>query len=76
MKNVMGDEAKKNAGGVPLRWLGSTGLEVSILGIGGGHLSRKHISEDDSIRLVQMAIDEGVTFMDNAWDYWDGESER
>ena len=73
---MMADEVKKNAGGVPLRCLGATGLEVSILGIGGGHLSRKHISEDDSIRLVQMAIDEGVTFMDNAWDYWDGESER
>ena len=65
-----------NAGGVPLRPLGTTGLDVSIVGIGGGHLSRKHISEQESIRLVQMAIENGVTFMDNAWDYWDGESER
>ena len=72
----MSEITNKNAAGIPLRPLGTTGLEVSILGIGGGHLSRKHISEQQSIRLVQMAIDQGVTFMDNAWDYWDGESER
>jgi predicted aldo/keto reductase-like oxidoreductase len=72
----MTDTAKVNSAGVPVRALGKTGLEVSILGLGGGHLSRKHLTEPDSIRLVQLAVDEGITFMDNAWDYWDGESER
>ena len=72
----MSSTLKRNAAGVPLRPLGNTGLDVSIVGLGGGHLSRKHLAEADSIRLVQMAIDEGITFMDNAWDYWDGESER
>ncbi len=72
----MTELAKTNAAGVPLRALGRTGLDVSIIGLGGGHLSRKHLTEADSIRLVQLAVDEGITFMDNAWDYWDGESER
>ncbi|MCP3690808.1 MAG: aldo/keto reductase [Planctomycetaceae bacterium] len=72
----MTELVKTNAAGVPLRALGRTGLDVSIIGLGGGHLSRKHLTEADSIRLVQLAVDEGITFMDNAWDYWDGESER
>ncbi|MEC9003806.1 MAG: aldo/keto reductase [Planctomycetota bacterium] len=72
----MTEPVKTNAAGVPLRALGKTGLDVSIIGLGGGHLSRKHLTEADSIRLVQLAVDEGITFMDNAWDYWDGESER
>ena len=65
-----------NTGGLPVRTLGNTGLKVSILGFGGGHYCRKHITESDSIRLVQAAVDEGVSFMDNAWEYHGGESER
>jgi len=61
---------------IPTRQLGRTGLEVSILGFGGGHFARKHISQQQSISLVQRAIDAGVNFMDNAWEYHDGESER
>jgi len=72
----MMQSTKTNAAGIPLRALGKTGLDVSIIGLGGGHLSRKHLTEADSIRLVRLAVDEGITFMDNAWDYWDGESER
>ncbi|MBW3542631.1 MAG: aldo/keto reductase, partial [Planctomycetes bacterium] len=60
-----------STGGIPLRPLGRTGLEVTILGLGGGHMSRPNLSEADSIRLVQQAVDEGVTFLDNAWEYWD-----
>ena len=67
---------KKNSGGIPLRPLGKTGVEVPIIGLGGGHLSRPHLSEAMTVRIVQSAIDEGITFMDNAWDYGDGESER
>ena len=61
---------------IPTRQLGKTGLEVSILGFGGGHFARKHISVEQSVALVQRAIDAGVNFMDNAWEYHDGESER
>src|SRR6266851_5777423 len=58
------------------RKLGSTGEKVSAIGIGGWHLSLKHVDEDLSLRIVRAAIDRGINFMDNCWDYNDGESER
>jgi aryl-alcohol dehydrogenase-like predicted oxidoreductase len=58
------------------RTLGSTGEKVSAIGVGGWHLSLKHVDEDLSLRIVRAAIDRGVNFMDNSWDYNDGESER
>lgn len=61
---------------LPTRPLGQTGVNVSVLGFGGGHFARKHLSESESVRLVQTAIDSGVSFMDNAWEYHQGESER
>jgi len=57
------------------RQLGSTGEQVSAIGLGGWHLSLKHVEEDLAIRLVHTAIDRGITFMDNCWDYNDGVSE-
>jgi uncharacterized protein len=72
----MNQPPEVNGGGVPLRALGRSGEKVSIIGIGGVHFARKHHSEADSVRLVQMAIDEGVSFLDNAWEYHQGESER
>lgn len=72
----MTEQLKRNDGGIPVRELGKTGLEISIIGFGGGHFVRPSIDEALSIRLVQAAIDGGVTFMDNAWEYADGESER
>lgn len=59
--------------GIPYRKLGSTGQTVSVLGLGGHHLGR--CSEDLAIKLVHAALDQGVNFMDNCWDYHDGESE-
>jgi predicted aldo/keto reductase-like oxidoreductase len=59
---------------IPTRPLGTTGVDVSILGVGGAHLSRPE--EDEAIRIVHEAIDGGVTFLDNAWEYSGGESER
>lgn len=70
------DSQTINEAGMPVRPLGKTGLTVSVLGFGGGHFCRKHISESESVRLVQEAVDRGVTFMDNAWEYHGGESER
>jgi predicted aldo/keto reductase-like oxidoreductase len=59
---------------IPTRALGKTGVDVSILGVGGAHLARP--DEGEAIRIVQKAIDGGATFLDNAWEYGDGESER
>jgi uncharacterized protein len=72
----MTEELERNAAGLPVRELGKTGLEISIIGFGGGHFVRPSLDEQMSIRLVHAAIDAGVTFMDNAWEYNDGESER
>src|SRR5258705_13329815 len=58
------------------RTLGSTGENVSAIGVGGWHLGLKQVPEKLSLRIVRTAIDRGVNFMDNCWDYWDGESER
>jgi aryl-alcohol dehydrogenase-like predicted oxidoreductase len=58
------------------RVLGSTGEKVSAIGVGGWHLGLKKVDEQLSIRIVRAAIDRGITFMDNSWDYNDGASER
>lgn len=60
---------------VSRRPLGTTGVDVSILALGGGHLGKAG-SEQDAIRIVHEAIDAGLTFMDNAWEYHDGRSEE
>ncbi len=62
------------ASDMPMRTLGRTGEKVSALGLGGSHIGKK-LSEDDAIRLIRTAIDRGLTFMDNSWDYNDGQSE-
>ncbi len=56
------------------RQLGSTKEEVSIIGLGGHHIGRQK-DEKDSIAIIRAAIDAGITFMDNSWDYHDGGSE-
>jgi predicted aldo/keto reductase-like oxidoreductase len=58
------------------RQLGSTGLQVSAIGVGGWHLSLKHVDAPLSVRIVRSAIDRGITFMDNCWDYNEGVSEK
>lgn len=63
-----------SGGGIPRRALGSTGEEVSLLGVGGFHIGVPE--EAVGIRIVQQAIDAGATFMDCAWEYNDGNSER
>src|SRR5439155_24700618 len=56
------------------RPLGRTGEEVSVLGLGGHHIGRQ-TEEKESITIIRAAIDGGITFMDNCWDYHDGGSE-
>jgi aryl-alcohol dehydrogenase-like predicted oxidoreductase len=59
---------------MPTSILGRTGVTVSRIGLGGAHIG-KQSDEEESIRIIRSAIDRGVTFMDNAWDYNGGKSE-
>jgi predicted aldo/keto reductase-like oxidoreductase len=68
---------KKNEGGIPLRPLGKTGELVSLIGLGGWSSSNPAaLDEKQSLHLIQRAVHEGITFLDNAWDYHDGLAEE
>jgi aryl-alcohol dehydrogenase-like predicted oxidoreductase len=56
------------------RTLGNTQEEVSAIGLGGFHIGQQQ-NEQDSIQIIRSAIDRGITFMDNCWDYNEGASE-
>jgi predicted aldo/keto reductase-like oxidoreductase len=71
----VGDFTLPPGGTIPKRKLGRTGVEVSMLGIGGFHIGTQK-DEAESIRIVREAIDHGVTFLDNCWDYNKGVSEE
>lgn len=66
--------ADKAAAGLPTRPLGKTGVQVSILCLGGWHIGSIK-DEQEAVKIMHAAIDEGLTFFDNAWDYHDGGSE-
>jgi aryl-alcohol dehydrogenase-like predicted oxidoreductase len=69
---------KQNSAGISLRTLGRTGpnqVAVTAIGFGGYHLGTIK-DDDEAVRLVHQAIDAGITFMDNAWEYHDGRSEE
>ncbi len=61
--------------GLPQRPLGKTGVNVSILCLGGWHIGDVK-DKDEAVRIQHAAIDEGVNFFDNCWDYHDGGSEE
>ena len=71
--------ASQSNGEIPRRTLGHTGERVSIVGIGGFHLAQHDLAgptrENESIRIVRTALDNGINFLDNCWDYNNGESE-
>ena len=60
---------------MPTRTLGRTGVQVSLIGLGGWHLGFKSITDELAERMIRAAIDSGITFMDNCWDYNEGASE-
>jgi aryl-alcohol dehydrogenase-like predicted oxidoreductase len=60
---------------VPKRRLGRTEEQVSIVGMGGFHIGHPYTPDNDAIKLIHAAIDRGITFMDNSWDYNAGMSE-
>jgi uncharacterized protein len=67
--------ARAETGDMQYRRLGRTGQRVSIVGLGGAHIGLSQVSEADSVRIVRTAIDNGINFMDNSWDYNGGQSE-
>jgi predicted aldo/keto reductase-like oxidoreductase len=71
---MQGDRMTTNDGGIKTRPLGTTGVNVSMLCLGGYHISVP--PEDEAFRLIHAAIANGITFMDNAWEYANNESER
>jgi aryl-alcohol dehydrogenase-like predicted oxidoreductase len=66
--------AADSKAGIAYRTLGRTGEKVSMVGIGGYHIG-KQSDEQESIRIIRTALDGGINFLDNCWDYNDGESE-
>ncbi len=66
--------AAENRNEIPYRTLGHTGEKVSIIGLGGYHIGMQS-DEQESIRIIRTAIDGGINFLDNCWDYNDGASE-
>jgi predicted aldo/keto reductase-like oxidoreductase len=77
LTRAMADVERPSSGvegqGLPRRQLGRTGVTLPILGLGGGHLL--NTSDEEGSRIVQEAIDAGITFFDNAWDYSSNRSE-
>jgi predicted aldo/keto reductase-like oxidoreductase len=65
--------AETRQGEMIYRPLGRTGEKVSAIGLGGFHIGNP--PEAEGIRIIRSAIDRGITFMDNCWDYHDGDSE-
>jgi aryl-alcohol dehydrogenase-like predicted oxidoreductase len=57
------------------RTLGSTGEKVSAIGLGGWHIAMPNVSEELGIRIIRTALDRGMNFLDNSWDYFEGLSE-
>jgi aryl-alcohol dehydrogenase-like predicted oxidoreductase len=70
----LGSKLYGAADSVPQRVLGHTGEKVSLIGIGGYHIG-KGSDEQESIRIIRTALDSGVNFLDNCWDYNGGVSE-
>src|SRR5437879_6555769 len=58
----------------PMRTLGHSGEKVSTIGLGGYHLGMQS-DQQESIRIIRTGLDSGVNFLDNCWDYNDGQSE-
>ncbi len=69
------EDTSPASNGMIYRKLGETGERVSAIGLGGYHIGKPALDEAAAIALVRQAIDRGITFMDNCWDYNGGVSE-
>lgn len=74
-RQVLAQTSSAGATGMPTRVLGRTNQRVSIVCLGGWHIGAVK-DHNEAIRIMHAAIDEGLTFFDNAWDYHDGHSEE
>ena len=63
-------------GEMPRRVLGKTGLNISLLTVGGHTIARRGLTEQESTSIIRTAVDEGINFFDNAWCYHNGRSEE
>ena len=72
---VTGAAADDRSKGLPTRPLGKTGERVSVLALGGWHIGAVK-DQAEAVRIMHAALDEGLTFFDNAWDYHDGGGEE
>lgn len=70
---AQGGGSQEANGGMIYRKLGSTGERVSAIGLGGSHIGKP--SEEEAIRITRSALDRGMNFLDNCWDYKDGDCE-
>lgn len=68
--------AAESVEGMPYRMLGRTGEKVSLLCLGGSHVGHPRVPEAEVIRIIRHAMDAGVNFLDNAWQYHNGRSEE
>jgi aryl-alcohol dehydrogenase-like predicted oxidoreductase len=67
--------AMRPLGEMPMRPLGKTGERVSMLGLGGSHIGSPKLRTPEAVRIIRAALDGGLNFMDNSWDYHGGASE-
>lgn len=68
-------ETQSSPDGIPTRPLGNTGERVPIVCLGGWHIGAVQ-DDQEAVRIMHAAIDQGMTFFDNAWDYHTGRSEE
>jgi predicted aldo/keto reductase-like oxidoreductase len=73
-KLARAEDAKAKGGPIPRRKLGRTGELVSCIGLGGAHAGKQK-NPEESVRIIRSAIDAGINFLDNCWDYNEGQSE-
>jgi predicted aldo/keto reductase-like oxidoreductase len=66
--------AAETKSGIAYRTLGKTGEKVSMMGLGGYHIGMQK-DEKESVQIIRAAVDNGINFLDNCWDYNGGESE-
>jgi predicted aldo/keto reductase-like oxidoreductase len=74
VQDAFPDSERPRSNGMIYRALGSTGEKVSAIGIGGAHIGTQS-DEMESIQIIRSAVDRGITFLDNSWDYNQGASE-
>src|SRR5262249_8736577 len=74
-ESIVASPWRKTMSEMIYRTLGATGVKVSAIGVGGWHIGLPKVDEPLSLRIIRTALDRGINFLDNSWDYNDGVSE-